>query len=180
MKKNNLGKHLENGLKQFNKIAVRATVAVGKDDKGKPTLTPKDSGKFITGEHAFELFTTYGFPIELTEEIAAERGMSVETNVFKKLMEEHREKSRAGAEQKFKGGLADQGEKVVAYHTATHLLLAGLRKELGNDVHQAGSNITAERLRFDFTHPEKIERDILNRVEEYVNDAIKAGAGCHN
>jgi alanyl-tRNA synthetase len=90
-------------------------------------------------------------------------------------MEEHREKSRAGAEQKFKGGLADQSDKVVQYHTATHLLLAALRHFLGDHIHQAGSNITGDRLRFDFTHSEKVDKDTMNKIEEWVNAAIKTG-----
>jgi len=86
-----------------------------------------------------------------------------------------KKKSRAGAEQKFKGGLADQSETVVQYHTATHLMLAGLRKFLGDHVHQAGSNITGERLRFDFTHSEKVERETLDQIEEFVNNIIEHG-----
>lgn len=145
---------LEKGMREFEKLAT-------------------DN---ISGRDAFVLFTTYGFPYELTEELARERGISVDRETFEQEMQKHQEQSRAGAEQKFKGGLADHSEKVVQYHTATHLLLAGLRKELGDGVHQAGSNITGERLRFDFTHPEKVERDVLDRVEQYVNDAIAAGA----
>lgn len=171
-------KTLENGLKEFNKIALRVTLPV-KQEGGKVVvdrtqkITPK---KFITGESAFNLFTTYGFPIELTEEIAQERGMTVALDEFRALMEKHRELSRAGAEQKFKGGLADSSEKVVMYHTATHLLLAGLRKELGDHVHQAGSNITGERLRFDFTHNDKVSPEVLARVESFVNEAIQHNA----
>jgi len=90
-------------------------------------------------------------------------------------MWEHREKSRAGAEHKFKGGLADHSEKVVQYHTATHLMLAALRSILGKHVHQAGSNITGERLRYDFTHPEKVEKETLEKVEAWVNNAIQTG-----
>ena len=131
----------------------------------------------ITGYEAYILFTTYGFPVELTEELAVQRGHVVDMNGFKEEMAKHQEASRAGAAGKFAGGLADHSEKVVQYHTATHLLLAGLRKELGEDVHQAGSNITGERLRFDFTYPEKVPQDVLERVEVYVNEAIKAGAG---
>jgi alanyl-tRNA synthetase len=131
--------------------------------------------KAINAQNAFDLFTTYGFPIELTEEIAKEKGLVVDKKGFDTLMEEHREKSRAGAEHKFKGGLADSSEKVVRLHSANHLMLAGLQKELGGHVHQAGSNITGERLRYDFTHPEKVEREVLDRVEQYVNDAIKEG-----
>lgn len=171
-------KTLENGLKEFNKIALKVTIPTIKID-GKITVdtskTPEQQ-KFITGESAFNLFTTYGFPIELTVEIAKERGMTVALNEFKDFMDKHRELSRAGSEQKFKGGLADHGDKVVMYHTATHLLLAGLRKELGDGVHQAGSNITSERLRFDFTYNEKVAEDVLKRVEAYVNSAIQKGA----
>jgi alanyl-tRNA synthetase len=90
-------------------------------------------------------------------------------------MEEHKEKSRAGAEHKFKGGLADNSDKVVQYHTTTHLMLAALREILGDHVHQAGSNITGERLRFDFTHPEKVDRETLDKIEDWVNNAIKTG-----
>lgn len=145
---------LEKGVKEFEKL----------------------SAKDISGHDAFVLFTTYGFPFELTEELATERGISVDKGAFDEEMKKHQELSRAGSEQKFKGGLADQGQKTVEYHTATHLLLAGLREELGDGVHQAGSNITGERLRFDFTHPEKVDRETLDRIEEFVNNAIKAGA----
>lgn len=134
-----------------------------------------ENKKELSGEDAFILFTTYGFPFELTLEIAHDRGLKVDEDGFKRAMEEHQAKSRAGAEQKFKGGLADNSEIVVQYHTATHLMLAGLRKYLGEHVHQAGSNITAERMRFDFTHPEKVERETLDKVETFVNEAIKTG-----
>ncbi len=169
-------KTLESGLKQFNKISLQIHVSTIEVD-GKKVIdkSTAEGIRVISGQNAFELFTTYGFPIELTEEIATEKGLVVERDRFNKLMEEHRELSRAGAEQKFKGGLADHSEKVVQYHTATHLLLAGLRKELGEHVHQAGSNITGERLRFDFTHPDKVERETLDKVEQFVNDAVKTG-----
>lgn len=171
-------KTLENGLKEFNKIALRLTIPIKTIDEKVVVDQEKEKTqqKFITGESAFNLFTTYGFPIELTVEIAKERGMTVALDEFKVLMDQHRELSRAGSEQKFKGGLADHGDKVVMYHTATHLLLAGLRKELGAGVHQAGSNITNERLRFDFTHDEKVPDDILRRVEQFVNSAIQNNA----
>lgn len=152
----------------------RKTLAQG--IKRLESYTMNGSMTEIDGHTAFELYTTHGFPIELTEEIAAQHGITVDLDRFTILMEEHRALSRAGAEQKFKGGLADHSDKVVAYHTATHLLLAALRKELGPTVHQAGSNITSERLRFDFTYGDKIPSDTLTRVEKYVNDAIKAGA----
>ena len=147
---------LERGLKEFERIS-------------------SETAK-ISGDQAYMLFTTYGFPYEITEEIAREKGINVDKNAFEMNMKKHQELSRAGAEQKFKGGLADTSEQTTALHTATHLLLAGLRKELGKDVHQAGSNITAERARFDFTYPEKVGRDVLDKVEQYVNNAIIAGA----
>lgn len=169
-------KTLEKGLKQFNKIGLQVHLnsqeSMGGDVNSAQSTTIKKS---ITAQNAFTLFTTYGFPIELTEEIAAEKGLVVDKEGFHKLMEEHRKKSRVGAEQKFKGGLADHSDKVVQYHTATHLMLAGLRKYLGEGIHQAGSNITNERLRFDFTHHEKVEREILDKVEKFVNDALTTG-----
>jgi len=134
-------------------------------------LLAKDGS--ISGEGAFILFTTYGFPVELTEELAHERGMAIDRRGFEEHMQAHRAQSRAGAEQKFKGGLADSNEVTTMLHTCTHLMLAGLRKYLGDHVHQAGSNITAERTRFDFTHPEKVSREILDQVEAYVNEAIE-------
>lgn len=130
----------------------------------------------ISGADAFILFSTYGFPFELTREIAAERGVSIDENAFREEMKKHQDVSRAGSEQKFKGGLADHSEKTTRLHTATHLMLAGLRKYLGDGVHQAGSNITEERARFDFTYPEKVSREILDKVEAFVNEAIGAGA----
>lgn len=171
-------KTLENGLKEFNKIALKVTLPVKRED-GKivfDSSKEKTQQKFITGENAFSLFTTYGFPIELTVEIAKERGMTVALDEYETLMKEHRELSRAGSEQKFKGGLADHSDKVIMYHTVTHLLLAGLRKELGTGVHQAGSNITNERLRFDFSYDEKVSDDVLRKVEQFVNDAIQHNA----
>ena len=170
-------KTLESGLKQFSKISLQIHVTTTEKD-GKKIIDktiPPTTKQAISAQNAFDLYTTYGFPIELTEEIAAEKGLIVDRAGFEVLMEKHRQLSRSGAEQKFKGGLADHSEKVVQYHTATHLLLAGLRKELGEHVHQAGSNITGERLRFDFTHPDKVDREVLDRVEAYVNSAIKAG-----
>ncbi|MBI5798682.1 MAG: alanine--tRNA ligase [Candidatus Yonathbacteria bacterium] len=126
----------------------------------------------ISAHEAFHLFSTHGFPVELTEEIAKERNISIDRVAFDAEFKKHQDLSRAGAEQKFKGGLADASTNTTALHTATHLMLAGLRKYLGDDVHQAGSNITEERLRFDFTYPQKVERDVLDKVEAYVNEAI--------
>ena len=128
--------------------------------------------KILAGKSAFTLFDTYGFPLEMTIEIAEEKGLTVDIEGFKKAFSEHQKKSQSAAAGKFKGGLADHDENTLALHTATHLLLAGLQKFLGTEVHQAGSNITPERLRFDFTHPEKVTRDILDKIEEYVNTII--------
>ncbi len=169
-------KTLENGLKQFNKISLQIHMTTT-EVEGKKVLDKESAKavKAISAQNAFDLFTTYGFPIELTEEIAAEKGLIVDKKGFDVLMDEHREKSRTGSEQKFKGGLADHSDKVVQYHTATHLMLAGLRKFVGTHVHQAGSNITGERLRFDFTHAEKMTDEQIKLVEEFVNHAIQTG-----
>jgi len=126
----------------------------------------------INATDAFDLYQTYGFPIELTRELAEEKGMKIDEEGFAEELKKHQELSRSGAEQKFKGGLADTSEKTTMLHTSTHLMLAGLRKVLGDHVHQAGSNITQERTRFDLTHPEKVSREDLDKVEEYVNEAI--------
>jgi alanyl-tRNA synthetase len=130
----------------------------------------------LPGEEVFKLITTDGFPRELIEEIATERGLTIDWSDVEERIKEHRELSRAGSEQKFKGGLADASEKTTMLHTCTHLMLAGLRKYLGEGVHQAGSNITSERARFDFTYHEKVSREVLDKVEAYVNEAITSGA----
>jgi alanyl-tRNA synthetase len=128
--------------------------------------------EFEKGIDPFILFTSYGFPFELTKELAKEKGLIVDEAKFKKDLEEHQTLSRAGSEQKFKGGLGGTGEKEVKYHTTTHLLNAALRAVLGNHVSQKGSNITAERLRFDFVHPEKMTDEQKKKVEDYVNGVI--------
>ncbi|MDP2665036.1 MAG: alanine--tRNA ligase [bacterium] len=122
---------------------------------------------------AFMLFTTYGFPIELTAEIAKERGKEIDLNAVGKQMEEHQALSRAGAAQKFAGGLADHAEQTVRYHTAHHLLLKALQIVLGNDVHQRGSNITSERLRIDFSYSQKMTSEQKEEVEKMVNEQIQ-------
>jgi len=124
---------------------------------------------------AFLLFTTYGFPVELTKEIAEERGMQIDMNAVEKQMEEHQALSRAGAAQKFAGGLADQAEQTVRYHTAHHLLLRALQMVLGANVHQRGSNITSERLRIDFSYGAKMTDEQKKEVERIVNDKIAEG-----
>jgi alanyl-tRNA synthetase len=124
---------------------------------------------------AFLLFTTYGFPIELTAEIAEERGITLDMTAVKAKMEDHQALSRAGAAQKFTGGLADQSEQTVRYHTAHHLLLKALQMVLGPDVHQRGSNITSERLRIDFSCGAKMTDEQKAEVENIVNEKIAEG-----
>jgi alanyl-tRNA synthetase len=129
--------------------------------------------EFEKGTDPFILATTYGFPIELTEELAAEQGISIDRAKFDAEMKEHQEKSRSGAEQKFKGGLGGTSDKIVRSHTAHHLLLAALRKVLGEHVHQRGSNITDERIRIDFAHDTKMTDEQKSEVEKLVNEWIK-------
>ncbi|MFH1129532.1 MAG: alanine--tRNA ligase [Patescibacteria group bacterium] len=128
--------------------------------------------ELISGKDAFNLYQTYGFPIEITEELAKEKGIKIDKEKFQKEFEQHQELSRTATAGKFKSGLADNSEQVVKYHTATHLLLATLRKVLGDHVFQKGSNITAERLRLDFSHSEKMTADQLKQVEDAVNEVI--------
>jgi alanyl-tRNA synthetase len=142
---------LENGLKEFNKI----------------------SGD-IDGVTAFNLYQSYGFPVEITEELAKEKNKKVDTIGFKAELAKHQELSRTASAGKFKGGLADSSEATTRLHTAAHLLLAALRKVLGDHVTQKGSNITADRLRFDFAHTEKMTPEQITEVEKLVNEAINA------
>ena len=173
-------KTLQNGEREFEKVAQRT----------------KNAGKEVIDSAAvFNLYETYGFPSEMTVELAEEAGLKVDLEDFQKLFKEHQEKSRMGSEQKFKGGLASTGEIETKYHTATHLLNAALKVVLGDHVHQKGSNITAERMRFDFSHPAKMTDEEKQKTEELVNkwieegydvnvtemskeDAIKSGAEC--
>ncbi|HQA97699.1 MAG TPA: alanine--tRNA ligase [Clostridia bacterium] len=129
--------------------------------------------KTIPGRDAFKLYDTYGFPVEITRELAEEHGLKVDQGDFEERFRQHQKTSQAGAEQRFKGGLADNSEQTTRLHTATHLLQAALRKVLGEEVHQKGSNITAERLRFDFTFGRKVTREELQQVEDLVNQAIQ-------
>jgi alanyl-tRNA synthetase len=155
-------KTLERGIKEFYKLISRVPAHVRK--------------KVISGKNAFKLYDTYGLPIEVTTEMAGKEGFEVDVAGFKKAFEKHQELSRKGAEQKFKGGLADNTEKTTALHTATHILHQALRQILGNHVAQKGSNITEDRLRFDFSHPEKLSKEQLQEVEDLVNDVISSNA----
>ncbi len=130
--------------------------------------------KVIPGRVAFRLYDTFGFPIELTEELAQENGFSVDKEAFEEAFKKHQELSRAGSEQAFKGGLADHSEQTTKYHTATHLLHQALTDVLGEGVAQKGSNITAERMRFDFTHGQPMTKEEVQKVEDIVNEMIKA------
>ncbi|MDD4803889.1 MAG: alanine--tRNA ligase-related protein [Candidatus Pacebacteria bacterium] len=127
----------------------------------------------IDGQDVFNLFQSYGFPLEMTVELAKEKGLDVDIDVFNEHMRKHQEISKAGSEQKFKGGLAGTGEIETKYHTATHLLLGALRQLLDKDIYQKGSNITAERMRFDFNWPEKLTIEQLKSIEDLVNQKIE-------
>jgi len=145
-------KTLAKGLNKFQKIAEKGS---------------------ISGMEAFDLYATYGFPLELTKELAKEKGMVVDEESFQQEFKKHQQLSRQGTEQKFKSGLADHSIETTKLHTAAHLMLAALRKVLGNHVFQKGSNITSQRLRFDFSHPEKMAQDQIKQVEDLVNKIIK-------
>lgn len=151
---------LRDGLKEFNKSISKLST---------------EHIKTISGEIAFKLVTTYGFPFEMVHEMAKEQGFEVDSADFNTKFLEHKNLSRLGAEQKFKGGLGDTSDMSVKYHTATHLLHWALREVLGENVQQKGSNITAERLRFDFAHTAKMTDDEKARVEHMINEKIKAG-----
>ncbi len=173
-------KTLNNGEREFNKVVNK--------------LRNQNIAK-IDGKTIFNLYETYGFPPEVTKDLAVENGFEVDMDEVDKLFKEHQEKSRLGSEQKFKGGLAEQNEKTIAYHTATHLLNAALKKVIGENTHQKGSNITTERMRFDFNCDHKLTDEEKKKVEDLVNewinenlpvtvetmkkeDAIKSGAEC--
>ena len=150
------------------------TLAHGEREFEKAIVKAKQDGKMqIDGETMFKLYETYGFPPEITSDLAKEQGFTVDVKAFDILFKEHQEKSRLGSQQKFKGGLAEQNEITIGYHTATHLLHKALRIVLGEHVHQNGSNITTERLRFDFTHPEKMTKEQIQQVEDIVNEKIQ-------
>ena len=154
---------LEKWLKEFEKMLKWFEIAFERTGK---------KIDVISGDRAFKLYDTYGFPLEMTKDLAREHGLSIDEEWFQKANEEHQAKSRIWAEKKFKWWLADTGEETIALHSATHLLLAWLRKYVWEHVHQKGSNITPERLRFDFNNDEKLTPEILQQLEDYVNEAI--------
>ena len=178
--KNKFVKTLAHGEKEFQK-EMNKTKEAGKDK--------------IAGNVVFKLYDTYGFPPEVTAELAKENDMTVDMDEFDKLFKEHQEKSRMGSEQKFKGGLAEQNDTTIAYHTATHLLNAALKVVLGPETHQRGSNITVDRMRFDFNCDHKMTDEEKKQTEDLVNkwiqdaipvtveemkkdEAVKSGAEC--
>jgi len=144
---------LQKGLKEFEKI----------------------SANNISGKEAFDLYQSYGFPLDITLELAKEKGVTVDTASFEQEFTKHQEISRTSAVGRFKGGLADASYETTKLHTANHLLLATLRVVLGDHVHQRGSNITAERIRLDFSHPQKVGLEQLQQIEELVNTKIQGG-----
>lgn len=169
-------KNLINGVLNGEIEKYQKTLVRGKKELEK--ISSKDTFVF-TGEVLANLEQTHGLPFDITCSIAEEMDLEIPNlakEEYKALKEAHQEKSRTAGAGAFKGGLAGDSPKITALHTATHLMLAGLRKYLGNDVHQKGSNITEDRTRFDFTYGEKVSREILDQVEGYVNDAINSGA----
>jgi alanyl-tRNA synthetase len=155
------------------------TVILDEIEKFKKSLTEglkqfeKRTGEGITGKEAFDLYQTHGFPFEITKELAKERNIFVDEKGYEMEMMKHQQISRQGSEQKFKGGLADHSEMSVKYHTATHLLHQALRTVLGPTALQKGSNITPERLRFDFAHGAKMTDEEKKKVEDLVNEQIR-------
>lgn len=172
---------------EANKEMIKSVIIEEKDKfvktlaKGEKEFFKEISGikeksiNVLPGSMVFRLYDTYGFPPEVTKELAKENGFGIDIKEFNRLFEIHQQKSRAGSEQKFKGGLAEQNKETIAYHTATHLLNAALKKVLGSDTHQKGSNITTERMRFDFNCDHKLTDEEKAKIEEVVNDWIKAG-----
>lgn len=167
----------ENIIMELQAEQKKFSDALSKGEQEYQKLLPnllKNPNKTVPGRVAFRLYDTYGFPYELTEELAAESGLTVDKKGFDEAFKKHQELSRSGSEQIFKGGLADHSEKTTAYHTATHLLHQALRMVLGKHVEQKGSNLTAERLRFDFTHPKAMTAEERAEVERIVNEQISA------
>ncbi len=187
---------LESILNAENKVALAQELAQTKKLRPSPDMMPIiDAAKagdeaalveavnarlstlsVMDGRSAFKLYDTYGFPIEMTIELATEKGLTVDQNDFAERFKQHQATSQAGAEQRFKGGLADHSDQTARLHTATHLMHTALRKVLGPEVAQKGSNITAERLRFDFSFGRKMTAEEIAEVEKLVNEAIAAKA----
>jgi alanyl-tRNA synthetase len=166
-KKEEILNTIEEEEKKFNQTIKKGLKILEEMLKKQPTLT---------GEDAFTLYETYGFPIEITKEILKEKGLELENpEEFENAKKKHKEQSRTASAGMFKGGLADTSEMSIKYHTATHLLLAALRQVLGDHIYQKGSNITPERLRFDYPADEKLTPEQVEQVENIVNQVINAG-----
>ena len=163
-------------LKELAQEEAKFSETLAKGEREFEKMLPnllKGNSRQISGRTAFKLYDTFGYPIELTRELAGEHGFTVDEQGFKEAFEKHQEISRSGAEQQFKGGLADHSEKTTALHTATHMLHKALRTVLGEHVGQKGSNITVDRLRFDFTHPSPMSSEEIKKVEDMVNVQIE-------
>ncbi|MFH0955869.1 MAG: alanine--tRNA ligase [Candidatus Falkowbacteria bacterium] len=165
-----LQKNINRVIEQFNEEEAKFAKTL---EQGLREFEKLSGEKIITGQQAFNLYQTYGFPLEITEELALEKKQAVDKPGFENELKKHQDLSRTASAGMFKGGLADAGEATVKYHTTAHLLLAALRKVLGDHVIQKGSNITAERLRFDFAHKEKMTEEEKQKVEAMVNEMIK-------
>ena len=166
-------KTLEKGEREFKKVIERLEKEIS--TKNEIDKDRKEIAKIIPGEVVFKLYDTYGFPPEVTAELAKESGYEIDVKAFDELFKKHQEKSRAGSEQKFKGGLAETTKETVAYHTATHLLNAAIKQVIGKDAHQRGSNITVDRMRFDFNCDHKLTPEEKQQIEDLVNKWIKEG-----
>ncbi len=199
---NEMYPELNNNKEEIKKVIIEEkdkfvkTLAHGEKEFAKAILKAKNENKTkLDGQTVFKLYDTYGFPPEVTNDLAQEQGFEIDMQEFDALFKQHQEKSRAGSTEKFKGGLSGNGEIETKYHTATHLLNAALKVVVNKDVHQKGSNITPERMRFDFSCDHKLTDDEKKKVEDLVNkwieedlpvtiqemkkeDALKSGAEC--
>ncbi len=160
---NKFNETLEKGLKKFNEIVLGKLNKIGK----------AYDQNFLYGSDAFDLYQTYGFPKEMIQELCNENNIGFDEDGFNEESKKHQELSRTASAGKFKGGLEEAGEETAKLHTATHLLLAALRQVLGDNVYQKGSNITAERLRFDFNYSQKLSEEQIKEIESLVNEKIK-------
>lgn len=165
-------KTIETGSKEFEKIIAGIDKKINFMKSNNPDFVPSEEDKMISGKSAFRLYDTFGFPIEMTVEMADELGVKVDEEGFKKAYAEHQELARTTSAGAFKSGLGGDGEMETKYHTATHLLNAALKKVIGESSHQMGSNITSERLRFDFACDHKMTAEELEEVSQIVNEWI--------
>jgi alanyl-tRNA synthetase len=170
---NKFKKTLDEGIRALKKIYGRAIGGIDPDNLPKGMVIESNKMK-INGEELFNIYQTYGLPIEISQEIMAGWGIAFDQETIEEAFKKHQELSRTASAGKFKGGLVDAGEETTKLHTAAHLMLAAMRQVLGENVNQKGSNITAERLRFDFNYPEKLTESQIKEIEDIVNENIKA------